>query len=572
MKNVFIAIGGSGTKVAEALVRLLAIGCPTRIDSDGFLTSSGDSLQIWRVDPDRSSGASEDLADALADYKKLQSCLLDKNDSRSVAQSRWAIDVETLVRHLDPLELPTDGVQDNVTKTLLGVLDSRHVRNGQAVQSSELLLRPFYRQKDLEVRVDRGFYQKPFIGSAIMSVFASSLEDDSTPGGRAAGLTAFNNSEANFFLCGSLHGGTGACGVPVMAKFLKDKKDRNPGWGWRIGGGLLAPYVTPPHPPFKARDDIADGVKLTDAEINTYVEQYGNEPAFEGMTSEEKQDLVRQILNGFYADPEDMEARAKQGLSFYRDHGADAFDELYLVGKPNPNKLKIWSNGGKTQRNPLNSAEVVAAIAALNFFSRANTGNPKSYVIGSSDVDIPSDQMMLSHLPTYKVGDAEVDVEKVFLSTTLLHHLISHQLPWENMRAAIKNFKIAKFYDDKEARLEPDRTNMLSALSIIAKSIRHLIRETSENYPTGWSGRDLEEASRLLSDAATSVREIESKMERKMFKSEARGDVVFGNSAVRFTTKDFGEWCPEGDQFTRGDYFRFVWAQIYGRIRSQHVS
>ena len=44
MRNVFIAVGGSGTKVAEALVRLLAIGFPTRRDGD-LLTSAGDSLQ-----------------------------------------------------------------------------------------------------------------------------------------------------------------------------------------------------------------------------------------------------------------------------------------------------------------------------------------------------------------------------------------------------------------------------------------------------------------------------------------------------------------------------------------------
>ena len=89
----------------------------------------------------------------------------------------------------------------------------------------------------------------------------------------------------------------------------------------------------------------------------------------------------------------------KQGLAFYRDHSADYFDELYLIGKPNPNKLKSWSNGGATQRNPLNSAEVVAALSALNFFSQANTGSQNSYVIGSSLYDIPADNMRLVHLP-----------------------------------------------------------------------------------------------------------------------------------------------------------------------------
>jgi hypothetical protein len=68
MKNVFIAIGGSGAKVAEALVRLLAIGCPTRKQNDVY-TSAGDTLQIWRIDADRSAGAAVALQNAIRQYE-----------------------------------------------------------------------------------------------------------------------------------------------------------------------------------------------------------------------------------------------------------------------------------------------------------------------------------------------------------------------------------------------------------------------------------------------------------------------------------------------------------------------
>lgn len=565
MKHVFIAIGGSGTKVAEALVRLLAVGLPTRQDENGHLTSAGDSLQIWRVDPDRSAGASEDLNIALQDYKNLQSCLSDNNEARTLAQSRWAMDIETTIRHLDPLDLPSEAEFDNTTKTLRGVLDSRHTRNGQSVAKSDALLAPFYENKDLDVQIDRGFYQKPFIGSAIMSIFATSLEDDSTPGGRAAGLTAYSNTPTNFFLCGSLHGGTGACGVPVMANFLKTRKDQNSGWGWRIGGCLLAPYVTPPNPPFGS---LEEGAHFTDNDVNQLVERYGNEPAFTGMTQEEKQELVRQILQGFYADPEDMEMRSKHGLAYYRDHSADYFDELYLVGKPNPNKLKIWSNGGKTQRNPLNSAEVVGAIAALNFFSQANTGNEKTYVIGSCDREIPSENMRLLHLPTFKVGAIEVDVERVLFASALTRHLITHQLPWDNMRASTKDFELARYYDDKEGRVDLDKVSLTNAVNLISVSIQNLIKENHEQLPTGWDGADMREIAKFLSSDPISIKDIENKLEKKVLKSEAKGEVSLGASLVKFTTQDFGKWCPPGDQFTRGDYVRTVWSEIYSRCKS----
>jgi hypothetical protein len=76
MKNVFVAVGGSGAKVAEALVRLLAVGFPTRRDGSTY-TSAGDSLQIWRVDPDRSSGAAVALQQCIKEYVELQKYLGD---------------------------------------------------------------------------------------------------------------------------------------------------------------------------------------------------------------------------------------------------------------------------------------------------------------------------------------------------------------------------------------------------------------------------------------------------------------------------------------------------------------
>ena len=566
MKHVFIAIGGSGTKVAEALVRLLAVGFPTRRDETGKLTSSGDSLQIWRVDPDRSSGASQDLNQALSEYRSMQASLSGNGTGSPMAHSRWAMDIDTQVKHLDPLDLPKEGAEDNSIRTLRGVLDSRHMRSGQTINSSQALLAPFYEAKDLDVQIDRGFYQKPFIGSAIMSIFAKSLEDDATPGGRAAGLTAYSSTPTNFFLCGSLHGGTGACGVPVMGNFLKSRKDQNPGWEWRIGGCLLAPYVTPPNPPFGSLDE---GQEVDENEVANKIERYGDEAAFAGMTHEEKRELVKQILQGFYADPEDMEARAKQGLAFYRDHSADYFDELYLVGKPNPNKLKVWSNGGASQRNPLNSAEVVSALAALNFFSQANTGNEKSYVIGSSVADIPAEDMRISHLPSYKIDGIEIDAEKVFLASALLNHLVVHQIPWHNVRASVKNFALCKFYDDKETRAADDEPLFIEGLRLISNSMVSLVQQNSLENPTGWNSSDASEMYRYLSSDAVSIKDMENKLGKKMFGSEAKGENMLGSSTVKFTTQDFGKWCPLGDQFTRGEYLRHVWNEIFNRCQTQ---
>lgn len=566
MKNVFIAIGGSGTKVAEALVRLLAIGYPTRLDEQGRLTSAEDTLEIWRVDPDRSAGASSDLNDALNDYRKLQSCLSDNDENRSLAHSRWAMHVETNIRNLDPLDLPKEGEQDNIEKSLRGVLDSRHSRGHRAISSSASILAPFFEKKDLDVCVDRGFYQKPFIGSAIMAIFAQSLEDDSSPAGRRAGLTAYSNTPTNFFLCGSLHGGTGASGVPVMASFLKSRKDQNPSWDWRIGGALLAPYVTPPNPPFSA---LNEGETFTEADIEQRIQRFGDEPAFYGMANEEKRELVRQILQGFYAEPEDMEARAKNALAYYRDHSADYFDNLFLVGKPNPNKLKSWSNGGATQRNPLNSAEVVAAIAAVNFFARAHPVTENSYTIAGADTDIPQESMRLMHLPTYRIANTEIDAEKVFLATAMSYHLIREQIPWDNVRGSVREFEICRQYEGKEGAEITDRQSFADALRLIAISLQTLARPHDAVAPTGWSSADLTELMKFLSSDPAAKKALEANLAKSLFGKEAKGENTLGSSAVKFTTFDFGKWCPTGDQYTRGEYLRHVWSQIFTKSYTQ---
>src|SRR5689334_2273902 len=306
MRNVFIAVGGSGTKVAEAVVRLLAIGFPTH-KQNGLWSSAGDTLQIWRLDPDRNSGAAVSLGNALKDYAELQGLLNGANKGAGVASSHWAMDIDTRVRHLDPLQLPRVADSDNTVKTLAGILDSRY----GGIKKSLPFLAPFYEKKDLSVEIDRGFYQKPFIGAAVMAVFAESLRDENSPGGKACSLTGFQNVATNFFLCGSLHGGTGASGVPIMGKYLGSLKRNNQSWDWRVGACLLTPYCVPPQPPFGV---LREG-SPTAQQIEDLVKEHGDKPAFAGLTVEDKRKLVEQILLGFFAEPEAMEARARQGLA-----------------------------------------------------------------------------------------------------------------------------------------------------------------------------------------------------------------------------------------------------------------
>jgi len=561
MRNVFIAVGGSGTKVAEAVVRLLAIGFPTHKEKSVW-TSAGNSLQIWRLDPDRNSGAAVSLGNALRDYEELQRLLDGNNKSPNVAASRWAMEVDTRVRHLDPLQLPRAADSDNSVKTLEGILDSRY----GGIKKSLPFLAPFYEKKDLSVEIDRGFYQKPFIGAAVMAVFAESLRDENSPGGRACSLTGFQNVTTNFFLCGSLHGGTGASGVPIMGKYLGTLKRNNQNWDWRVGACLLTPYCVPPQPPFGA---LREGVP-NPQQIDDLVKEHGDKPAFAGLTIEDKRKLVEQILLGFYAEPEAMEARARQGLAYYRDHSADYFDELYLAGKPEPDKLKVWSNGGESQSNPLNSAEVVAALAALNFFSRAGTGNPESYVIPTSTQELDSEKMTLRDLPCYNAGFDEIDPERVFLATAVMHHLVTKQIPWH---ITAKGFpkeieRLRQIYQDNESRKVEDYKRFESAAALLTKFLMTTI-DPNPQHTIGWAAEDAMRLSPYLAGDANSVKEITAKTAKKFMGKEAKGELELGESSLRVSTFEFGGWCPDSGDFTRGEYLRLVWSNLFARIQKR---
>lgn len=561
MRNVFIAVGGSGTKVAEALVRLLGIGFPTHKEKS-IWTSAGNSLQIWRLDPDRNSGAAVSLGNALRDYEELQRLLDGNNKTPNVASSRWAMDIDTRVRHLDPLQLPRVVDSDNSVKTLAGILDSRY----GGIKKSLPFLAPFYEKKDLSVEIDRGFYQKPFIGAAVMAVFAESLRDENSPGGKACSLTGFQNVTTNFFLCGSLHGGTGASGVPIMGKYLGTLKRNNQSWDWRVGACLLTPYCVPPQPPFGALREGAPNAQ----QIDDLVKEHGDKPAFAGLTIEDKRKLVEQILLGFYAEPEAMEARARQGLAYYRDHSADYFDELYLAGKPEPDKLKVWSNGGESQSNPLNSAEVVAALAALNFFSRAGTGNPESYVIPTSTQELNSEKMTLRDLPCYNAGFDEIDPERVFLATAVMHHLVTKQIPWH---IPAKGFpkeieRLRQVYQDNENRKVEDYKRFESAAILLAKFLMTTI-DPNPQHTIGWAAEDALRLSPYLASDAGSVKEITAKTAKKFMGREAKGELELGDSSVRVSTFEFGGWCPDSADFTRGEYLRLVWSNLFTRIQKR---
>ncbi|MET0621853.1 MAG: hypothetical protein ABW250_02630 [Pyrinomonadaceae bacterium] len=548
MLNVFIAVGGSGTKVAEALVRLLAAGCPTR-EEGGTPTSLGDTLQLWRLDPDRSAGAGMSLQSCVDNYKLLQEHL----------GGRWSMTVDTDIRHLDPLQLPEETRGNNRFKTLGGILNS----GVMGKEDSSPYLNLLYAPKDLAVNVERGFYQKPFIGSAVMAVFANSLEDGNSPGGRKCQLNRLENEEVRFFLCGSLHGGTGACGVPIMGRFLSSRNERI-NRKWQIAACLLAPYSLPPEPPFKSPDPVEE---VTSEMLEEVLSRPEVQKAFGRMNEEERIEVTKQVLLGFYANPKDIVARARQSLDYYKDI-SEWFDQIYLVGKPEPDQLAGWSNGGKHQNNPLNSAEVVAALTALNFFSNTKLSGTGTYATGSSTPTLDSHNMHLYDLPRYAIDEkVPVDPEKVLLATAIAIHLVVQQIRWGLDARLWRDIdELRKVYETDSEKQQADFKSFDDAAKLLTDYMLSLVDPAATK---GWHPEEFQHLQELVSDDPVAVRRVaESLKEKNWYNLGEKKPATLGKSSVKITTAEFGQWFPfkEGMKFNRGDYFRHVWAEVYKKI------
>jgi hypothetical protein len=567
MKNIFVAIGGSGTKVADALVRLLTVGFPITRDRE-VLTSAGGTMEFWVVDPDIDSAARSELSKSIAEYHELTRLIGDK----------WSVQIqEDSPKVFNPLNLPGVNNQGKTLRTLL---------SAGGTSPTEPFLHLFYKPEELDIEINRGFYQKPFIGAAVMAMFADSLTKGREHGGAQDTFNQLKNEEVRFFVCGSLHGGTGASGVPVIGEFLKETKGTaEKKANWRVGACLLAPYCLPIGPPF---DPLKEGEPIDKALIELKASFFdeknkASDPyraAYEKLGEPEREQLIRQILLGFFARPDEIRARAHQAILYYQNNvikqkGSDSgavFDDIYVVGKPQPTQLKTWSNGGKSQLNPLDSAEVAAALTSLNFFAGSSVDGGNDYVVAASTSCDSTEglqdrlqQMHLYDLPSY--GNDKIDAERVFLATAFLVHFLQYEIPWNipaKRWSGLEHLRSQYLDRNGEDRKQSDAGAYNEAGRLMIKSLKSLVDPA---MTIGWHPSVVNSLERLVSEES-----VEKMEKRGSFENYPKGSLDLGRSSVIATALDVGKWYPEAQvqPVSRGEYMRCIWDEAYKRVKSSN--
>jgi len=182
-----------------------------------------------------------------------------------------------------------------------------------------------YSETEYKMNVNKGFYGKPTVGSL---VFAMRTVKDGADAIKAL-VTDINSKPSEdivrVFLGASLFGGTGAAGLPTIAKQIESSAvNRN---NLHMMACLMLPYFQ------------------TDTQDNPMKE----------------------------INHEDFASKAQNALSFYRAQMDGVFDSVFMIGDPQkPVRGKHYEEGTK-QLNMPHPFELFAAAQARKFFRSKHT-------------------------------------------------------------------------------------------------------------------------------------------------------------------------------------------------------
>ncbi|MFM1842255.1 MAG: hypothetical protein RLZZ490_991 [Cyanobacteriota bacterium] len=338
MRKIYaIGVGGSGAKCLEAAIFLQALGL------------YGDcELRILLVDADNANG----------------------NSQRTDKNFRTTEDAQKAFKQGKTPLMKGDFRHYGIWNPLADQIHSSNlasVFNKQALQAGapplaklfDALYSPAEQQADLNV----GFRGRPPIGSAVMS----RLKLDDLNQGQPAWQQLFNNlvtdlgagdkDDVTVHFFGSIFGGTGASGVPTLAKLVANKLQEG-GLTARINASLLLPYF--------GFDKPDDGEQTVFAETRFFA------------------------LN------------TQAALQYLTEQSEGSFDSVYLIGDHTKTEYTP-STGGANQENGAHFVELYAALAANHGFGKFS-GNTQALYISRAEAntlhwtDLPDSEIVKQQL------------------------------------------------------------------------------------------------------------------------------------------------------------------------------
>lgn len=208
MKRYVLLAGGSGARVAEALLCGACAG-----------VFQAETLEVLLADPDR-QGAAALLKAKYADYERMRSA------SAELHEGPLAPFHTRLTFRAWPERLPGGA------RTM--------AQWASASEADALLCQALFDEEALSLDLMEGFHGRRPLGAAVMAGLLHEAQDDPEDALRrfAADMrdAADQGEEVRVVLAGSVCGGTGAAGMPLLARFIQEQTAGRV----RIGAVLLA--------------------------------------------------------------------------------------------------------------------------------------------------------------------------------------------------------------------------------------------------------------------------------------------------------------------------------------------
>ena len=330
MENVLIGVGGTGARVLEAFAYLSAAG---------VLGEKIPKVNMRMIEMDTDNGNLGRLHKILESYSNCYGSVFShvrdwkarKIIYKDAAPFVWQVGVE------------------GDANTLAGKFN-------QGTENKDLL-HGLYGSEDLHITLEKGCKGRPRVGAL---EYTKRFNDDIKPDNSNSFwnnlftgdiMTAQTDGTLRVMLTGSMFGGSGASGVPNLAKLIKRKFCV--GNGNEVGLTLMSPFFN--------YNDTA-------------------------------------VIDNFGAESRKFMINSKAALLYYDQ--SDILDEmhsLYVIGgkvkpmKKSDGSAAADSAGAKSQCNPAMPALLVAALSAIDFFLKADNKNAGQSVIANTNHELESD-------------------------------------------------------------------------------------------------------------------------------------------------------------------------------------
>lgn len=309
MNYYVIGIGGTGAKCVEALTHLCAAG----------LMPEGDLYTIF-VDPDRANGSLGRAEVALTRYTGCKQLAL---GASHLFKNRITV--------AKPDVWSPFGDEPRPVLEKFFRYDGLRAVNEAAAQLFDVLYSP----TEKSTLLDEGFRGHPSIGAAVMAHTLELGEGEPWKTFREKIASDIKvGAGAKIILIGSIFGGTGASGIPTIARLIRNELETIGKENVRIGALVALPYFS-----------------------------------FTPVDSEELR-----------ADAENFLLCTQAALKYYyQQDGLGIFDAIYLLGEGRLSPMGKSSIGGRSQINEPHFMEVYAALACVDFYTRNDLDGKDNY-------------------------------------------------------------------------------------------------------------------------------------------------------------------------------------------------